>query len=343
LSKESEVTTEVAKRLADFYLNDPFEVAEARWPIHYPYMPASANQFRQDAERFGEKLEAADERVLASSLQPPTKQRPSTLYVQNDGAMVSMQTGEWKEVKSAVIFSDDKHVKGTAERRGQISEAHYVSVLGDQEAFSKVLAPTLQVMNAARATVVVWLADGARGNWALAWRLAPRAVQVLDWFHAVEHASDCAKLLFGEGDPCVRLFTQRVEQLLISGQVKQCIKQLQDTIEFAPGGAALKSLAELISYYRENQRRMRYDDYLQRGLLIGSGVIESAHRHVIQRRMKQAGQHWGERGGRRMARMRAAYRTAGPARFFNAIHWAYRETMRSRRIAKPAKRRASNR
>ena len=87
----------------------------------------------------------------------------------------------------------------------------------------------------------------------------------------------------------------------------------------------------------------RYDAYLEQGLLIGSGPIESAHRHVIQRRMKQAGQHWEERGGRRMARMRAAYRTAGPRRFFEAIHWANRETMRKGRMAKPTKRRASNR
>jgi hypothetical protein len=219
-----------------------------------------------------------------------------------------------REVKSAVVFSDENHLRGTAERRGQISQAHYVSVLGDQDAFKKVLSPTLQVMNAARAAMVVWLADGARGNWGLAGMLAPRAIQILDWFHAVEHASDCAKLLFGEGDLCARLFSARVEHLLISGQVKRCIKELQDTIEFAPGGAALKSLTELLSYYRENERRMRYDDYVGRGLLIGSGAIESAHRHVIQRRMKQAGQHWGERGGRRMARMRAAHRHSRPSK-----------------------------
>jgi Uncharacterised protein family (UPF0236) len=343
LPKDSEVSTEVAKRLADFYLNDPFEVAEKRWPVHYPFMPASANQFRQDAERLGEKLEAADEAVLASALQPPSTTKPNVLYVQNDGAMVSMQNGEWREVKSAILFTDDKHLKGTEQRRGEITDAHYVSVLGDQEAFTKVLKPTLQVMNAMRATLVVWLADGARGNWVLASKLFPGAVQILDWFHAIEHAIDCAKLLLGEGDPCVTLFTQRVEQLLLRGQLKQCIKELQAVIELAPSGPPLKSLTELLGYYRENERRMRYDEYLSQGLLIGSGPIESAHRHVIQRRMKQAGQHWGARGGRRMARMRAAYRTAGPSRFFDAIHWATRETLRNGRLSKPLKRRASNR
>jgi hypothetical protein len=343
LPKDSEVSTEVAKRLADFYLNDPFEVAEQRWPVHYPFMPASANQFRQDAERLGEKLETADEAVLASALQSPSTMKPDVLYVQNDGAMVSMQNGEWSEVKSAVVFTDDKHLKGTDQHRGEIADAHYVSVLGDQTAFTQVLKPTLQVMNAMRAAVVVWLADGARGNWVLASKLFPRAIQILDWFHAVEHASDCAKLLLGEGDPCVGLFVQRIEHLLLTGQVKQCIRELQAIIELAPSGAPLKALTELIGYYQQHQRRMRYDEYLAQGFLIGSGPIESAHRHVIQRRMKQAGQHWGQRGGRRMARMRAAYRTAGPARFFDAIHWANRETIRNGRLPKPMKRRASNR
>ena len=77
--------------------------------------------------------------------------------------------------------------------------------------------------------------------------------------------------------------------------------------------------------------------------LVSSGVIESTHRHVIQARMKRAGQHWGHRGGRQMARMRAAYKTAGPDRFFDAIHWAHRETMLHGRLPKPLKRRASNR
>jgi hypothetical protein len=251
----------------------------------------------------GEKLEAADEGVLESSLKAPSAVKAKVLYVQNDGAMVSMQTGEWKEVKSAVLFTSDKHLKGTKQRRGQITDARYVSVLGDQEEFTKVLKPALLVANAAQATVVAWLADGARGNWNLASKLCRRAIQILDWFHAIEHAADCAKLLLGEGDACAELFRQRVGHLLMSGQVKLCIQELGACIEFAPSGQPLKALTELIGYY----------------------------------------QHWGQRGGRRMARMRAAYRTAGFDRFFDAVHWAHRETTLYRYLPKPAKQRASNR
>lgn len=344
LPPDSEVSTEVAKRLADFYLNDPYEIAEKRWPVHYPFMKASANQFRQDAERLGEKLEASDEAMLEGALQPARTEAAEVLYVQNDGSMVPMQKGEWKEVKSAVLFTSEGHVRGDeAKSRGQILDARYVSVLGNQEAFKKVLRPALKLANAMQSAVVVWLADGAKGNWALAQQLCPRAIQILDWFHAVEHSVHVAKLLFGESDVRVEWFQLRVEELLGKGQIKLLLRELRECIELAPSGAPLKALTELIGYYRSNQKRMRYDVYRAKGWLVSSGVIESTHRHVIQARMKRAGQHWGQRGGRQMARMRAAYKTAGPDRFFDAIHWAHRETMLHGRLPKPLKRRASNR
>ena len=50
----------------------------------------------------------------------------------------------------------------------------------------------------------------------------------------------------------------------------------------------LKNIEEpkriLIAYYKENLKRMRYSAFKKRGLLIGSGAIESAHRNVLQER-----------------------------------------------------------
>lgn len=62
---------------------------------------------------------------------------------------------------------------------------------------------------------------------------------------------------------------------------------------------------------------MRYTLFREMGLPIGSGIVESAHRHVLQVRMKRAGQRWALARARRMARLRAAYRTTG-ARLFHA-------------------------
>lgn len=50
---------------------------------------------------------------------------------------------------------------------------------------------------------------------------------------------------------------------------------------------------------------MDYKRYLQIGSgLIGSGTIESAHRTVIQKRMKQSGQRWSVRGAQNMLQLR---------------------------------------
>ena len=62
--------------------------------------------------------------------------------------------------------------------------------------------------------------------------------------------------------------------------------------------------SKLKKYIANNRNRMNYPDYLERGLLIGSGAIESAHRTVIQRRMKLSGQRWSKQGAQRMLNLR---------------------------------------
>ena len=52
---------------------------------------------------------------------------------------------------------------------------------------------------------------------------------------------------------------------------------------------------------------------------MGSGIAESAHRYVLQVRMKRAGQRWGIQRARRMVLLRAVYPTAGAHHFHRAI------------------------
>ncbi len=92
-----------------------------------------------------------------------------------------------------------------------------------------------------------------------------------------------------------------------------------DCLPFADSDDALAALDDVVGYYRSNQKRMKYRSFRKRGLPVGSGIVESAHRHVLQSRMKRAGQRWGLIRARRMARLRAVYRTAGAFHFHRAI------------------------
>ncbi len=90
---------------------------------------------------------------------------------------------------------------------------------------------------------------------------------------------------------------------------------------------ALQAIDDLVRYYRTNANRMKYRLYREDGLPVGSGAVESAHRHVLQTRMKRAGQRWGMKNARRMARLRAAYRTGGARNFYGAIRRAHWDTV----------------
>ena len=54
---------------------------------------------------------------------------------------------------------------------------------------------------------------------------------------------------------------------------------------------------------------MKYKTYRKDGLLIGSGAMEAAHRHVIQHRMKLSGQRWTMKGAQKMANLRVAFKS----------------------------------
>jgi hypothetical protein len=87
-----------------------------------------------------------------------------------------------------------------------------------------------------------------------------------------------------------------------AGKVKQVIARLKRLRPQSPQLRA--SLDSLIRYYTENASPMKYDQYLCLGYGIGSGAEESAHKHVVQARLRRAGMRWSEAGARRLLALR---------------------------------------
>lgn len=338
LPEKGDVSYGLERRILDFGINDTYAQAAERWGVHYGFA-ISENLIRRVVHRVGQKVDKCDERYLQHMLMPPEAKASKLLLVQTDGSMLPTRNG-WKEAKMAVVMRTENHHQGNKNSRGMVSAARYVGVLGEQEEFSKSLERTLTVERAAKAHRIVWLADGALGNWRLASDLAPGCTQILDWYHAVEHAMDCGKILIGANDDyLLQLWKERCEQYLIQGDIKKIITELMDCLENADTDS-VSAINDLVRYYRNNEKRMNYSRYLADGLPIGSGTVESAHRHVLQVRMKRAGQRWSYRRGRQMTRLRAAYRTAGIQR----LHYAIRVAAEATRVApipKLVKRRAS--
>lgn len=68
--------------------------------------------------------------------------------------------------------------------------------------------------------------------------------------------------------------------------IDQVIETITNTWTTAVKATQTKPV--LLNYYEVNPRRMRYKTFRDKGLLIGSGAMESAHRTVVQSRLKRS-------------------------------------------------------
>jgi len=320
LPEEGELTSEMQKRALDFGINDVYGDCADRWRLHYR-TALSETVFRNVVSRVGQQCESADQHQLQRELKAPAEKLAEVLVAEVDGSYLPIRGIEpWKEAKVGVIYRHDPETKGPVP-----DSARYVAVVNGLGEFAPVFEDALKVEKADEVYTVLWLGDGAVHNWRLAEQLLPNAIQILDWYHAVKHAVDCGKVLLGEESPWLPLWQQRAEALLAAGEPDTLIAELMSCIALLPSRGRVESLAaldDLIRYYRTNAHRMRYAAFRDAGWPIGSGAAESAHRHVLQVRMKRAGQRWAMRNARRMAGLRAAYRTAGPLEFYEAIRRA---------------------
>ena len=69
----------------------------------------------------------------------------------------------------------------------------------------------------------------------------------------------------------------------------------------------LGKLEEHLVYFENNRDRMQYDEYLEQGFPIGSGVVEGACRNLVKDRMERTGMRWRTSGAQAILDLRAIY------------------------------------
>ena len=68
-----------------------------------------------------------------------------------------------------------------------------------------------------------------------------------------------------------------------------------------------EKLETVCRYFNNNAHRMRYDEYLEKGYPIASGVIEGACRYVVKDRMERTGMRWVLNGAHSMLQLRSVH------------------------------------
>ena len=157
------------------------------------------------------------------------------------------------------------------------------------------------------ASAVSVLGDGADWIRNQARRQLPGAGQLLDIFHAAEHLSDCARVLYGEGAAEAQAWVDAGRQALLTAGAAGVQAHLAAGRSRARSAAKRAALADAVGYFARRADLLGYAGRLAAGQSIGSGLVEGACKQVIGRRLKQTGARWRVRRANRMATLCCAF------------------------------------
>ena len=232
----------------------------------------------------------------ATGLPPATSRPPERLVVALDGVRILSTDGGGREVKVGVVVPVRPHPAGARRER-----ASYAAGLEPAEAFGRRLALEAHRRGLEGAALVAVLGDGAEWIWNLAAEHFPRAIQIVDWFHASERVWDLGRALWGAGTEETATWVEQQLDRLAQGEAAVLAAEWQ-ALPCRGEAAAVRDAQ--VTYFTNHAHRMAYDRYREQGWDIGSGVVESACKHLIGVREKGPGMRWSEAGAQAVAAVR---------------------------------------
>lgn len=260
------------------------------------HIEVSGMQIQRLCTHYGSILDPIIEKNISTCIpQLENVKKGDEVYVMVDGSMLFTREAGWKEIKLGRIFNGNKVIPINKDRK-ELIESIYVSHMGGVDKFFPKLERHL--VNYKNKVII---GDGAKWIWNWAEDNYPGATQILDFYHAKEKLVLFANQQFKEEHKGKEWVKDQANNLQ-EDKVEQVINTLE---KIRPANTKAKELKEkVIKYYQEHEDRMLYKTYTSKGLLIGSGAIEAAHRSVLQQRMKLSGQKWTIKGANAIANLR---------------------------------------
>jgi len=240
------------------------------------------------------------------------KSAPERLYGSMDGVLIpvdndyyELKIGSWYTVNPVPKRQWPSRYK---QRVGQMealkaTAIEYYSDTARAPEFSGLVWGTGCRRLADRAKELIFVADGAKWIWNIVDENFPNAIQILDWYHAVEYLTPIAHALLPEKEEQEKWLYEMKTHLWLS-RTKTVIDAC---LELAQNTRVAKVALEAVTYYSNNLKRMDYVHFRNQGYLIGSGTIESGCKQIGTMRMKRSGAQWTENGAKLVAKARSAW------------------------------------
>jgi hypothetical protein len=202
-----------------------------------------------------------------------------------------------------------QHRTRTGQVLTRLHQRRLVAVCGDSDALKARVWFEAVRQGISTAPQVVWLSEGARGWWRLyEERLAVYAGGILDVYHAVQSLWKGAAAWLDGRTTQARRWCGWARHRLRPGQPDGVLADLVEALEVEGlPPSARDTLTALYAYLERHRDHIDYAQYKELGLPMGSGMVESACKWLIQQRFKGVGMRWSEDGFNHLLHLRLAW------------------------------------
>lgn len=289
------------RAITDFGADNPFGGVAGKLKEHYG-ITLSSGAAATITERHAHALSEED-------ITPPVRAgaAPPTLVAETDGSMIPMvQAGDaanpaadkrrcralfWKEARLSLV------------RRPDEVEPIFAVTVGDAPAAGAAMKRLAVSAGLNRDTRIHGVGDGA--PWIaeqMDAQFGARGAYLIDFYHLCDYLGAAAPTCAPSG-PADWMEQQKAR--LKAGQLQDVMAALAPHVE--PGSAPPDQapVRACQRYIANRPGQFAYREALAANLPIGSGEVESAHRYVIQKRLKLAGAWWAPQNAQAMLNLRA--------------------------------------
>lgn len=282
------------RALVDFGAEESFARAAGRVREHYG-LDVSAEAVRQHTLRHGAQISAL-------TVTPPER-AATTLITQLDGSMIPIvvppTTGADRRRGKTLLW---REARLCLARPQDAATSCYGATLGSVALSGQLWRDTAHAAGLGPRTHVHGVGDGA--EWILTQfqeQFGRQGDYLVDFYHVSEYLAAAAAVIHPKNPS---RWLRRQQGRLLENKASTVLRALAAYLE--PEASAQAPVRTAHRYLDQRREHLDYAGARARGLNIGSGEIESGHRHVVQQRLKLAGSWWKESSAEAMLALRVA-------------------------------------
>lgn len=279
--------------IADFGGEYAFNQVIQRLNEHYG-ISAPTSSIREITQKHARQIYQAENQAIT---EPKTAAR--IILSETDGSMVPIV--KIKEKPLGVDHYDARKHKELVYKEARLSLARqmgerspkFAGTLGESvDVMGKKIRSVIEKVGFNDKTTIHAVGDGAQ--WIsdqMDVQFAGQAYYLVDFYHVCEYLANAAATC-GKKDE--NQWIKEQKERLKTGRVEEVLSELLHYREVSTLEDKDAPVRCCYRYLSNRKHQLNYAQAIAKGLPIGSGEIESAHRYVIQKRLKITGAWWKE-------------------------------------------------